>query len=99
MELFTIYKPTIKTVPLIANLPHSGMFVPQDIAVNFTPEHLQSLPNTYWHLDKLYNFLPNLGITVMQANYSRLTEFTANRENPQRKTTLDNAHSPWHYIR
>ncbi|MDJ0618399.1 MAG: N-formylglutamate amidohydrolase [Calothrix sp. MO_192.B10] len=71
MELFTIYQPAIKAVPLIANLPHSGMFVPQNIATNFTPEHLHSLPNTDWHLDKLYNFLPNLGITVMQANYSR----------------------------
>ena len=40
MELFTIYEPTTKVVPLIANLPHSGMFVPQDIAANFTPEHL-----------------------------------------------------------
>ncbi|WP_235006944.1 hypothetical protein [Calothrix rhizosoleniae] len=27
-----------------------------------------------------------------------LTEFTANRENPQWKTTLDNTHSPWHHI-
>jgi N-formylglutamate deformylase len=71
MELFKIHTPLVQPVPLIANLPHSGMFIPQNIAAQFTPYILQLLPNTDWHLDKLYNFLPSLGITVLQANYSR----------------------------
>jgi N-formylglutamate amidohydrolase len=71
MELFTIYAPKTPAVSIVANLPHSGMFVPDDIAAQFTSEHLQSLPNTDWHLDKLYEFLPTLGITVLQATHSR----------------------------
>lgn len=71
MELFTIHVPKATPVPLVANLPHSGMFVPDDIAAQFTSEHLQSLPNTDWHLDKLYQALPALGITVLQATHSR----------------------------
>jgi N-formylglutamate amidohydrolase len=71
MELFTIHVPKGPAVPLVANLPHSGMFVPDDIAAQFTSEHLQSLPNTDWHLDKLYQSLPTLGITVLQATHSR----------------------------
>lgn len=71
MELFTIHVPKTPAVPLVANLPHSGMFVPDDIAAQFTSEHLQSLPNTDWHLDKLYQSLPDLGITVLQATHSR----------------------------
>lgn len=71
MELFTIHVPKTPAVPLVANLPHSGMFVPDDIAAQFTSEHLQSLPNTDWHLDKLYESLPTLGITVLQATHSR----------------------------
>jgi N-formylglutamate deformylase len=71
MELFTIHTPSVQPVPLIANLPHSGLFVPDDIAAIMAPQHLQSLPNSDWHLEKLYDFLPSLGITVMQANYNR----------------------------
>ncbi len=73
MDLFTIRKPanTALTLPIVANLPHSGLQVPEAIAAQFTPEHLHSLPNSDWHLQPLYSFLPNLGITVMQANYSR----------------------------
>ena len=71
MELFNIHLPKTPAVPLVVNLPHSGMFVPDDIAAQFTSEHLQSLPNTDWHLDKLYQSLPDLGITVLQATHSR----------------------------
>jgi N-formylglutamate deformylase len=71
MELFTIHPPLIQPIPLIANLPHSGLFVPEDIAALMQPTHLQTLPNSDWHLGKLYDFLPSLGITVMEANYNR----------------------------
>jgi len=71
MELFNIYRPTAKALPLVANIPHSGLFVPDDIAAQFTTEHLNSLPNSDWHLDRLYDFLPDLGITVLQATHNR----------------------------
>jgi N-formylglutamate deformylase len=71
MELFTIHLPLIEPVPIIANLPHSGLFVPDDIGRIMSQQHLESLPNSDWHLDKLYDFLPSLGMMVMQANYNR----------------------------
>lgn len=71
MQLFNLYEPTVKALPIIANIPHSGLFVPEDIAAQFTTEHLNSLPNSDWHLDKLYDFLPKLGITVLQATHNR----------------------------
>jgi N-formylglutamate amidohydrolase len=71
MELFNVHVPEGSAVPLVANLPHSGLFVPDDIAAQFTSEHLQSLPNSDWHLDRLYQSLPDLGITVLQATHSR----------------------------
>jgi N-formylglutamate amidohydrolase len=61
----------VRSLPIIANLPHSGLKIPEAIASHFTPEHLRSLPNSDWHLQQLYAFLPSLGVTVMQANYSR----------------------------
>lgn len=66
-----LHAPKSQTLPLVANLPHSGLFVPDEIAAQFTEEHLQSLPHTDWHLDKLYQWLPTLGVTVLQATHSR----------------------------
>ena len=71
MALFNLHIPKGSAVPLVANIPHSGLFVPDDIAEQFTSEHLQALPNSDWHLDRLYQSLPDLGITVIQATHSR----------------------------
>ena len=70
-DLFTILKPQGKPLPIVANLPHSGLLVPKGIADSFTEQQRKTLPNSDWHLQQLYSFLPSLGITVMQANYSR----------------------------
>ncbi|HEY9640213.1 MAG TPA: N-formylglutamate amidohydrolase [Coleofasciculaceae cyanobacterium] len=68
---FLLHLPTAQPIPVIANLPHSGLLVPPEIADQLEPAHRQYLPNQDWHLDKLYDFLPGLGITVLQAIYSR----------------------------
>ena len=41
------------------------------MAAQILPDFARALPNTDWYLDRLYAFLPDLGITVLQANYSR----------------------------
>ena len=70
-DLFNILPAQGQPLPVVANLPHSGLQLPPDVASQFTPQQLRSLPNSDWHLQPLYRFLPSLGITVMQANYSR----------------------------
>lgn len=70
-DLFNILAAQGQVLPMVANLPHSGLRLPPNVASQFTPEQLRSLPNSDWHLQELYSFLPSLGITVMQANYSR----------------------------
>ena len=71
MEIFKIHRPQGSSGPIVANLPHSGLFVPDDIAAQFTQTHLQTLPHSDWRLDQLYQDLPHLGITVLQATHSR----------------------------
>lgn len=68
---FLLRLPIAHTIPVIASLPHSGLLIPKEItsALEASPQHY--LPNQDWHLDKLYDFLPHLGITVLQAVYSR----------------------------
>lgn len=68
---FLLHLPTTQAIPIVANLPHSGLLVPKAIADHLEPAYQHYLPNQDWHLDKLYDFLPSLGIIVLQAIYSR----------------------------
>ncbi|MGF1491654.1 MAG: N-formylglutamate amidohydrolase [Microcoleaceae cyanobacterium] len=67
----TVQLPQSGICPVVASLPHSGLCVPAEISQSLSPPYQDHLPNQDWHLDKLYDFLPDLGVTVLQANYSR----------------------------
>jgi N-formylglutamate deformylase len=56
--------------PLIASMPHVGTQVPSEIVREFTPV-ARALTDTDWHVDRLYDFLPQLGASVIAARYSR----------------------------
>jgi N-formylglutamate deformylase len=58
-------------LPIVASLPHSGTYVPRSILKQFKRDPRIILPNMDWHLDKLYDFLPALGITLVRATHSR----------------------------
>lgn len=56
--------------PLLVSIPHDGTIVPDDIAARFTPEARQ-VPDTDWHVGRLYDFATKLGAHVLQATHSR----------------------------
>lgn len=56
--------------PLLVSMPHVGTHVPPEIAERFTPE-ARPLPDTDWHVDRLYDFLDELDATVIAATHSR----------------------------
>ena len=56
--------------PLVVSMPHVGLEVPDAIRARFT-EAAAPLPDTDWHVDRLYDFLDDLDATVIAANYSR----------------------------
>lgn len=58
------------TRPLLLSIPHMGTHVPSAIAARFTEEARQ-VPDTDWHLDKLYAFAVDMGASVLQATHSR----------------------------
>ncbi|MBL1176796.1 N-formylglutamate amidohydrolase [Pantanalinema sp. GBBB05] len=70
-DSFLLHLPTAPTIPIVASVPHSGLLIPKEILGTLEASHQYYLPNQDWHLDKLYDFLPHLGITVLQAIYSR----------------------------
>ena len=56
--------------PLIISVPHAGTAVPQELAPRLTPMAL-ALPDTDWHVTRLYDFAPDMGATMLVARYSR----------------------------
>lgn len=56
--------------PLIVNVPHAGTHVPADLHARLTPA-ARAVPDTDWHVEKLYRFAPASGATLMHATHSR----------------------------
>ena len=56
--------------PLLISVPHAGTAVPEDLAPLLTPLAL-AIPDTDWHVARLYDFAPALGATLLVARYSR----------------------------
>ena len=71
MDVFRIIKPIGEEVPLIISSPHSGTCIPPDIRDSLRPELAQFPDDTDWFIDKLYDFAPEMGITMICANYNR----------------------------
>ena len=56
--------------PVLLSIPHVGTVVPPDIAATMTDAAL-AVPDTDWHLDRLYHFAPALGIGFLKPIFSR----------------------------
>lgn len=56
--------------PLIVSIPHAGTYVPESILERMT-EEARTLPDTDWHVDKLYDFANSSGASIIKGNYSR----------------------------
>ena len=56
--------------PLLVSVPHSGTYLSDAIQKRLTTEAL-TLPDTDWHVEKLYDFAPSLGASMLVATHSR----------------------------
>jgi N-formylglutamate deformylase len=64
------YRLITGTSRLLVSIPHAGTYVPPAIATRMTQPAL-TLPDTDWHVDRLYDFLVDMGATVLIATHSR----------------------------
>jgi len=67
MELFSF---RAGASPLLVSMPHTGTFIPDWLGPRLSPA-ARALPDTDWHLERLYNFLDDLGASVLVATHSR----------------------------
>jgi len=71
MELYTIHNPIADEVPILISSPHSGTYFPPHIKSRIKPELAARPDDADWFIDKLYDFAPSMGITMIEANYCR----------------------------
>ncbi len=65
-----IFEFTPGTTPLLISVPHAGTYVPDAIAARLTPE-AAAMPDTDWHVEKLYSFAGELGAGLIVSTHSR----------------------------
>ena len=58
------------TAPLLVSMPHIGTRIPEELRAGYV-DRAQSVEDADWHLDRLYDFLDELGASVLQPVYSR----------------------------
>jgi len=56
--------------PLVIDIPHAGTYVPPAIAARLTGA-ARTVPDTDWHVEKLYAFARRSGATLVIATHSR----------------------------
>ncbi len=56
--------------PLVIDIPHAGTFVPPEIEQRLQGP-ARALPDTDWHVDKLFHFALRMGATAVAATHSR----------------------------
>ncbi|TWT23818.1 N-formylglutamate deformylase [Luteimonas marina] len=67
MDTFTLHR---GSAPLLVSVPHDGTRVPDDIAARLTPE-ARRVPDTDWHIARLYAFAKELGASMIVPTHSR----------------------------
>ncbi|MGH8122102.1 MAG: N-formylglutamate deformylase [Rudaea sp.] len=67
MDIYTLHR---GTAPLFVSLPHDGTALPDDISARITPA-ARRVPDTDWHVSRLYAFARELGASMIVPKYSR----------------------------
>ncbi len=65
-----IFSFTPGDTPILVSMPHSGLQIPDDVFSRLGAR-AKTLPDTDWHIPRLYDFAAERGHTVLQANYGR----------------------------
>jgi N-formylglutamate deformylase len=65
-----IYRFAPGSTPLLVSMPHVGTHIPDELARRIS-DSAHAVPDTDWHVDRLYDFLGGLGAAIIQATHSR----------------------------
>jgi N-formylglutamate deformylase len=60
------------TSPIVVSVPHCGTDFPEEIKNEYKADLIKAPDDTDWFVDILYDFVGEMGITLISAKYSRL---------------------------
>ena len=63
--------PEAAEVPLLVSIPHTGEALFEGLYERLSSDTVRALPDTDFHLHRLYDFVPQLGARLIHARYSR----------------------------
>lgn len=69
--VYKLIVPEKEAGPLLISVPHCGTLFPDSIKDQYKSELIADPDDTDWFVDELYNFVPDLGATMIAARYSR----------------------------
>ena len=58
------------SAPLLVSMPHLGVALPDELKPNYVPRALE-VEDADWHLNHLYNFLKDMGASILTPVFSR----------------------------
>lgn len=59
------------TIPLLVSIPHAGTALTPEVVEGLSAE-ASSIPDTDWHIPILYDFVKDMGASIIIGNYSRM---------------------------
>ncbi len=71
MNTYHINRPEGRRIPILVSVPHCGTAFPDDIRNEYKEELIKAPDDTDWFVNKLYEFAPSIGITMISAVLSR----------------------------
>jgi len=71
MNPFDVHYPEGERIPILVSIPHCGTTFPDELIDEFNPSLLRAPDDTDWFVNRLYDFAPQMGITVISSVYSR----------------------------
>ena len=69
-EIIPVFRYRPGRIPMLISIPHLGAHLPPAIAAGMTEEALR-VPDTDFHVDRLYTFAESLGCHILMATHSR----------------------------
>jgi len=70
-ENYHIVAPKGKKKPILVSVPHCGTAFPSDIAAHYQQQKIAQVDDTDFFVHKIYDFVTDMGITLIYAHYSR----------------------------
>jgi N-formylglutamate deformylase len=58
-------------LPIVVSIPHCGLDFPEEVRAEFKTDLIAAPDDTDWFVDVLYDFVVDMGITLISAKYSR----------------------------